>query len=198
MRATESYKNNALIQILALEDREEAYRLATIHPYKDKEPDIHETAYLAKGSVVTGDVRIGRETSVWYNSVIRGDVAPTIIGERVSIQDNSTLHQSPGNPLIIEDDVTVGHNAVLHSCTVRKGALVGMGAIVLDGAEIGEEAMVGAGALVPPGKKIPPRTLVVGSPAKPMRELNENDLADMRRIRREYVEKGQYYKQLES
>ncbi|MBB6634483.1 gamma carbonic anhydrase family protein [Cohnella thailandensis] len=172
--------------------------MATIHPYKDKEPDIHETAYLAKGSVVTGDVRIGRETSIWYNSVIRGDVAPTIIGERVSIQDNSTLHQSPGNPLIIEDDVTVGHNAVLHSCTVRKGALVGMGAIVLDGAEIGEEAMIGAGALVPPGKKIPPRTLVVGSPAKPMRELNENDLADMRRIRREYVEKGQYYKRLES
>ncbi|RUS43956.1 gamma carbonic anhydrase family protein [Cohnella sp. AR92] len=172
--------------------------MATIHPYGGKQPDIHETVYLANGSVVTGDVKIGKETSIWYNVVIRGDVAPTLIGERTSIQDNSTLHQSPGNPLIIEDDVTVGHNAILHSCIVRKGALIGMGAIVLDGAEIGEEAMVGAGALVPPGKKIPPRTLVIGSPAKPMRELNERDFADMQRIRREYVEKGQYYKKLES
>ncbi|THF75772.1 gamma carbonic anhydrase family protein [Cohnella fermenti] len=171
---------------------------ATIHPFGDKRPDIHESAFLAAGSVVTGDVEIGEMTSIWYNVVIRGDVAPTVIGERTSIQDNSTLHQSPGNPLIIEDDVTVGHNAILHSCIVRKGALIGMGAIVLDGAEIGEEAMVAAGALVPPGKKVPPRTLVVGSPAKPMRELTESDFEDMRRIRREYVEKGQYYKGLES
>lgn len=171
--------------------------MPTVHPYGGKQPDIHETVYLAKGSVVTGDVKIGKETSIWYNVVIRGDVAPTIIGERISIQDNSTLHQSPNLPLIIEDDVTIGHNAILHSCIVRKGALIGMGAIILDGAEIGEEAMVGAGALVPPGKKIPPRTLVVGSPAKALRELNAHDQAEMQRIRQVYVEKGQYYKQME-
>ncbi|MFD2328610.1 gamma carbonic anhydrase family protein [Cohnella sp. GCM10020058] len=168
--------------------------MATIQSFGGKRPDIHDSVFLAEGSVVTGDVKIGKDTSIWYNAVIRGDVAPTVIGERTSIQDNSTLHQSPGKPLIIEDEVIVGHNAVLHSCIVRRGAMVGMGAIILDGAEIGEGAMVGAGALVPPGKKIPPRTLVVGSPAKPMRELNEADESDMRRIVREYVEKGQFYK----
>lgn len=169
----------------------------TILPYNGKYPEIHETVFLAKGSLVSGDVKIGKHTGVWYNSVIRGDVAPTVIGERVSIQDNATLHQSPNNPLIIEDEVTIGHNAVLHSCIVRKGALIGMGAIILDRAEIGEEAMIAAGALVPPGKKIPPRTLAVGSPAKVLRELNDHDYSELERIRREYVEKAKVYKQAE-
>ncbi|WP_202078292.1 gamma carbonic anhydrase family protein [Caldalkalibacillus salinus] len=169
-----------------------------IMPYKGVNPQIAASAYLSKGVVVTGDVKVGEETSIWYNAVIRGDVAPTVIGNRVSIQDNSTLHQSPNVPLIIEDDVTVGHNVVLHSCHIKEGALIGMGAIVLDGAEIGEEAMVGAGALIPPGKKIPPRTLVVGSPAKEVRPLEEHDFSELQRIRQTYVEKGQYYKQLEA
>lgn len=145
----------------------------------------------------TGDVTIGEETSIWYNTVIRGDVSPTIIGKRVNIQDNCTLHQSPNLPLIIEDDVSVGHNAILHACQIKAKALIGMGAIILDGAEIGEEAMVAAGALVPPGKKIPPRTLAVGSPAKVVRPLNDDDLAELKRIRETYVERGQYYKNLE-
>lgn len=170
----------------------------TVLPYMGKQPQIHESVFLAKGSVVTGDVVIGKESSIWYNTVIRGDIAPTIIGERTSIQDNSTLHQSPGNPLIIEDEVTVGHNAILHSCIIRKGAMIGMGAIILDGAEIGEEAIIGAGALVPPGKRIPPRSLAVGTPAKVIRELNEKDDAELQRIRQSYVDKGQYYKKLES
>ncbi len=169
----------------------------TILPYMGKKPTIHETVFLAKGSLVSGDVTIGKDSSIWYNTVIRGDIAPTIIGERTSIQDNSTLHQSPGNPLIIEDEVTVGHNAVLHSCIVRQGALIGMGAIILDGAEIGEEAMIGAGSLVPPGKRIPPRCLAVGSPAKVIRELDEKDFAELKRIRQSYVEKGRYYKEVE-
>lgn len=166
-------------------------------PFEDKIPQIDPSAFLAKGVVVSGDVTIGAETSIWYNTVIRGDIAPTVIGRRVSIQDNSTLHQSPGNPLIIEDEVTVGHNAVLHSCIIRKGALIGMGAIILDQAEIGEEAMVAAGALVPLGMKVPPRTLVLGSPAKVKRELTEEDLKEFVRIRQSYVDKGQLYKRLE-
>lgn len=166
--------------------------------YKGKEPKIADSAYVSKGVVITGDVIVGEQTSIWYNTVIRGDVSPTIIGDRVSIQDNSTLHQSPTLPLIIEDDVTIGHNVVLHSCHIKKGALIGMGAIILDGVEIGEEAMVGAGALVPPGKKIPPRTLVVGSPAKVVRELNDHDFSELQRIRQTYVEKGAYYKELEN
>lgn len=169
----------------------------TVLPYMEIYPKIHETVFLAKGSVVSGDVTIGKESSIWYNTVIRGDIAPTIIGERTSIQDNSTLHQSPGNPLIIEDEVTVGHNAILHSCIVRRGAMIGMGAIILDGAEIGEEAIVGAGSIVPPGKKIPPRSLAVGSPAKVIRELGEKDYAELKRIRQSYVDKGQYYKKIE-
>ncbi|WP_019119782.1 gamma carbonic anhydrase family protein [Brevibacillus massiliensis] len=169
-----------------------------ILPFNGKMPKIDDSVFLARGVLISGDVTIGADTSVWYNTVIRGDISPTIIGCRVSIQDNSTLHQSPGTPLVIEDEVTIGHNAVLHSCHVRKGALIGMGAIVLDGAEIGEEAMVGAGALVPPRMKIPPRTLVVGSPAKVKRELTEADFQELIRVRQSYVEKGKIYKQLEA
>lgn len=166
-------------------------------PFEDKVPRIDESAFIARGVVISGDVEIGADTSIWYNTVIRGDIAPTVIGRRVSVQDNSTLHQSPGNPLILEDEVTVGHNVVLHSCVIRRGALIGMGAIVMDGAEIGEEAMVGAGALVPPGMKVPPRTLVVGSPAKVKRELTEDDFRELQRIRQSYVDKGKMYRKLE-
>ncbi|MEK3954356.1 gamma carbonic anhydrase [Psychrobacillus sp. FSL K6-1464] len=168
-----------------------------IYPYKGKTPIIDDSAFIADYVTITGDVTIGPETTIWFNTVIRGDVAPTIIGGKVSIQDLSCLHQSPNNPLIIEDEVTIGHQVTLHSCTIRKGALIGMGSIILDGAEIGEGAFIGAGSLVPPGKKIPPNSLALGSPAKVVRELNDEDKADVQRIIREYVEKGQYYKSLQ-
>lgn len=168
-----------------------------IYPYKGKYPEIADSVYIAEYVTVTGDVKIGEETNIWFNTVIRGDVAPTIIGKRVSIQDNSTLHQSPNHPLIIEDDVTIGHQVILHSSIIRKNALIGMGSIILDGAEVGEGAFIGAGSLVPQGKKIPPNTLAFGRPAKVIRELNEEDQKDMARIRREYVEKGQHYKELQ-
>lgn len=168
-----------------------------IYPYKGKTPIIDDSAFIADYVTITGDVTIGPETTIWFNTVIRGDVAPTIIGSKVSIQDLSCLHQSPNNPLIIEDEVTIGHQVTLHSCTIRKGALIGMGSIILDGAEIGEGAFIGAGSLVPPGKKIPPNSLALGSPAKVVRELNNEDKADVQRIIREYVEKGQYYKSLQ-
>ncbi|MEK5207934.1 Carbonic anhydrase or acetyltransferase, isoleucine patch superfamily [Psychrobacillus psychrotolerans] len=168
-----------------------------IYPYKGKTPIIDDSAFIADYVTITGDVTIGPETTIWFNTVIRGDVAPTIIGSKVSIQDLSCLHQSPNNPLIIEDEVTIGHQVTLHSCTIRKGALIGMGSIILDGAEIGEGAFIGAGSLVPPGKKIPPNSLALGSPAKVVRELNDEDKADVQRIIREYVEKGQYYKSLQ-
>ena len=168
-----------------------------IYPFKEKKPDIHPSVYLSENAVVTGDVKIGEESSVWFNSVIRGDVAPTIIGKKVNIQDNSVLHQSPGNPLILEDEVTIGHSVILHSCHVEQGALVGMGSIVLDGAVIGKGAFIGAGSLVPQGKTIPPNTLAFGRPAKVIRELNEEDIKDMHRISREYAEKGQLYKSMQ-
>jgi carbonic anhydrase/acetyltransferase-like protein (isoleucine patch superfamily) len=168
-----------------------------IYPYRGKNPKIDPSAFIADYATITGDVTIGAETSVWFNTVIRGDVSPTIIGKRVSIQDLSCLHQSPAYPLIIEDEVTIGHQVTLHSCTIRKRALIGMGSIILDGAEIGEGAFIGAGSLVPPGKKIPPNALAMGRPARVVREVNEEDRKDMDRIIREYVEKGQYYKSLQ-
>lgn len=167
-----------------------------IYPYLGKYPTISESAFIADGVTITGDVTIGDESTIWFQTVIRGDVSPTTIGQRVNIQDQSMLHQSPKYPLIIEDDVSVGHQVILHSCTIRKQALIGMGSIVLDGAEIGEGAFIGAGSLVPQGKKIPPHTLAFGRPAKVVRSLNQDDLDDMARIRREYVEKGQHYKQV--
>ena len=167
-----------------------------IYPFKGKEPKIDQSAYIADYVTITGDVTIGSESSIWFGSVIRGDVAPTIIGSRVSIQDLSCLHQSPNNPLVIEDEATIGHQVTLHGCTIRKRALIGMGSIILDGAEIGEGAFIGAGSLVPPGKKIPPNTLAFGNPARVVRELNDEDKKDMDRIINEYVEKGKYYKSL--
>lgn len=168
-----------------------------IYEYEGKKPNIAATAFIADYVTISGDVEIGEESSIWFNTVIRGDIAPTIIGNRVNIQDQSTLHQSPNRPLIIEDDVSVGHQVILHSSVIRKNALIGMGSIILDGAEVGEGAFIGAGSLVPPGKKIPPHTLAVGRPAKVVRELTEADRQEMARIRQSYVEKGQYYKSLQ-
>lgn len=168
-----------------------------IYPYKEKQPSIAQSAFIADYATITGDVVIGEKSTVWFNTVIRGDVAPTIIGSRVNIQDNSVLHQSPNNPLILEDEVTIGHQVILHSCKIRKGALIGMGSIILDNAEVGEGAFIGAGSLVPPGKVIPPNTMAFGRPAKVIRKVTEEDRKDMERIVREYVEKGAYYKSLQ-
>ncbi|WP_042459864.1 gamma carbonic anhydrase [Neobacillus dielmonensis] len=168
-----------------------------IYPFHDKFPVIADSAFIADFVTITGDVEIGEHSSVWFNTVIRGDVAPTRIGKKVNIQDNSILHQSPNNPLILEDEATIGHQVILHSCIVRKRALIGMGSIILDQAEIGEGAFIGAGSLVPQGKKIPPNTLAFGRPAKVIRELNEEDIKDMERIVREYAEKAQFYKSIQ-
>ncbi len=168
-----------------------------IYPFKGKYPKIADSAFIADYVTITGDVEIGEDSGIWFNTSIRGDVAPTIIGKKVNVQDNSVLHQSPNNPLILEDGVTVGHQVILHSCIIRKNALIGMGSIILDQAEIGEGAFIGAGSLVPQGKKIPPNTLAFGRPAKVIRELTPEDIQDMQRISREYAEKGNYYKSLQ-
>ncbi|MFJ8262534.1 gamma carbonic anhydrase family protein [Rummeliibacillus sp. NPDC094406] len=169
-----------------------------IYPFKDKKPSIDPSVFIGDNVVITGDVTIGPDSSIFYNTVIRGDVSPTIIGRKVNVQDLCCLHQSPTAPLILEDEVTVGHQVTLHSCHVKKGALIGMASIVLDGAEIGEGAFIGAGSLVTQGKKIPPNTLAFGRPAKVVRELNEDDKKEMNRIIHEYYEKGQFYKSVQN
>jgi len=168
-----------------------------ILPYKNDDPKIDQSAYIASNATVTGDVTIGAESSVWFGTTIRGDVSPTIIGKKVNIQDHSILHQSPNTPLILEDEVTIGHQVILHSCTIKKKALIGMGSIILDGAEIGEGAFIGAGSLVSQGKKIPPNSLAFGRPAKVIRTLTDEDIQDMERISREYAEKAILYKEAE-
>lgn len=168
-----------------------------IYPFNGKTPEIDSSVYIADFVTISGDVTIGPESTVWFNTVIRGDVNKTIIGNKVNIQDLCCLHQSPAFPLILEDEVTVGHQVTLHSCTVKQGALIGMGSIVLDGAVIGEGAFIGAGSLVPPGKVIPPGVLALGRPAKVVRDLNDEDRKDMERIVREYAEKGQIYKTMQ-
>jgi len=169
-----------------------------IYPFNGKSPKIADSTFVADYVTIIGDVTIGENCSIWFNTAIRGDLAPTTIGNGVNIQENSVLHQDKDVPLIIEDDVTIGHGCILHGATIRKGALIGMGAIILDGAEIGEGALVGAGSLVPPGKKIPANTLVMGSPAKVIRELNSEDRAHVVAGNNDYKKKAQIYKAMQS
>ncbi len=144
-----------------------------LYCYNGKMPKVDDTVFIAPGAHIIGDVTIGKESTIWFNAVLRGDEAPIIIGERCSIQDNSTCHLYEGSPLVVEDEVTVGHNVILHGCTIRKRSIIGMGSTILDGAEIGEECIIGANTLIPSGKKIPPRSLVVGSPAKSCAKLQK-------------------------
>ncbi len=155
--------------------------------YKNHTPKISDSTFIAPNATIIGDVEIGDNSSVFFGTVVRGDIAPVRIGNNTNVQDLSVLHQTPGLPLTLEDNVTIGHKVTLHSCTVKKGALVGMDSIVLDEAVIGENAFVGAGSLVTGGTVIPPNTLAFGRPAKVVRELTSEDLEEMKRINETYV-----------
>lgn len=165
------------------------------YSYMDKKPEVHETVFMAPGSYVIGDVKIGKESTVWFNAVLRGDEGSITIGERTSIQDNVTCHLYESFPLQIGNEVTVGHNAILHGCNIGDRCIIGMGSTILDGANIGEECIIGANTLIPSGKKIPPRSLVVGSPGKVVRELSDHDLELIQLSIDTYVQKGKEYKQ---
>lgn len=167
-----------------------------IIPYKGKIPAIDPTGFVAPGAKIIGDVQIGAESTIWFNAVIRGDEGAITIGKRCSIQDNSTIHLYEGAPVNIEDEVTIGHNVILHGCTIGKRSIIGMGATILDHAEIGEECIIGANTLIPQGKKIPPRSLVIGSPGKVARELNEKDLELIQLSIDSYVQKGYEFREI--
>lgn len=147
-------------------------RRMPIRPYREHHPLVHPTAFVADDAQVIGRVSLGAESSIWFGTIVRGDVHWISIGDRTNVQDRCVIHVTTDLwPTVLEDDVTIGHSATLHGCTVRRGALIGIGAIVLDQAEIGEGALIGAGALVTPGTIIPPHTLAIGSPAKVKRDL---------------------------
>ncbi len=155
----------------------------TIRNFENNQPVIHETAYVDEMALVSGQVLIGEDSSIWPMTVIRGDVNKITIGKRSNIQDGSVLHVTHGSdystekgfPLSVGDDVTVGHKAVLHACTIGNRSLIGMGAIVLDGAVIEDEVIVGAGSLVPPNKILESGYLWLGSPVKKVRKLKEKE-----------------------
>lgn len=148
-------------------------------PYLNTFPRIDESVFLASGSKIIGDVEIGRNSSVWYNTVIRGDVNYVKIGERTNIQDNSMLHVTNQKfPLIIGDKVTIGHSVSLHGCVIKNLSLIGIGSTVLDGAIIEEFSMVAAGSLVKPGFIVPSGKLVAGVPAKVIRDLSKEELEE--------------------
>jgi carbonic anhydrase/acetyltransferase-like protein (isoleucine patch superfamily) len=164
-------------------------------PYNGILPAIGATAYIAEGVKLIGDVTIGEEASVWFNAVLRGDLAPVVIGRGSNIQDGGIGHVNERQPLLVGEDVSVGHNAIIHGCRIGRGTLIGMGAIVLNGADIGEYALVGAGSLVTENKTIPPYTLAMGSPARVVRELTQADLDRMRRTSEGYILRGKEYRQ---
>lgn len=134
---------------------------------------IDTTAYIARGAVVVGDVSMGREASIWYNTVVRGDTAPIRIGKQTNVQDLSMIHVDEGVPCTVGDRVSVGHRVILHGCTIEDDCLIGMGAILLNGVRLGTGSVVGAGAVIPEGRTVPPGSLVLGIPGRVMRPVDE-------------------------
>jgi len=160
-----------------------------VRPFRGIQPKIAAGVYLADTARVIGDVEIGEGASVWFGSVLRGDVGAIRIGARSNIQDLSMLHMSFGTSnTVIGEEVTVGHNVVIHGALIGDGALIGIGAILLDNCEIGAEALIGAGSVVTAGTKIPPRMLVLGQPAKVVRELKPSEWSQGRLLAARYVE----------
>jgi carbonic anhydrase/acetyltransferase-like protein (isoleucine patch superfamily) len=164
--------------------------------YKGIWPRVAEGVYVTDTARVIGDVELGEDVSVWYGSVLRGDVGKIRVGARTNIQDLSMLHMSSGiSDTVIGEEVTIGHRVVIHGASIGDGALIGMGAILLDNCEIGAEALVAAGAVVTAGSKIPARTLVVGAPAKVVRDLRDDEWPQGRLLAARYVEVAKAHRQ---
>lgn len=165
-----------------------------IRSFRNINPRIHETAFITDDAIVIGDVEIGAESSVWFGSVIRGDVNYIRIGERTNIQDASVIHvSSKDHPTILEDEITVGHRVTLHGCHVERSCLIGIGSIILDGARIGRNSLVAAGCIVTPGTVIPPESMVMGAPARVKRGLTPDELDNLTKSWQNYVQLSRAY-----
>ncbi|KRQ86189.1 Acyl-[acyl-carrier-protein]--UDP-N-acetylglucosamine O-acyltransferase [Caloramator mitchellensis] len=165
-----------------------------IYKYQGITPKIDESVFIAEGARIIGDVEIKRDSNVWFNAVIRGDVGSIKIGEGTNIQDNATVHVSTNkSPTVIGDYVTVGHNCIIHGCKIGNFSLIGMGSTILDDAEIGEYTIIGAGSLVTQGKKIPSGVLAMGSPAKVVRELTVEEIEYLKKSAEHYIELSKKY-----
>lgn len=166
-----------------------------IFQLQDHAPTIPASAYVAPTATLIGKVTLGERASVWFNVVIRGDTDTITLGEGSNVQEGVIMHADPGFPLTLGANVTVGHQAMLHGCTIGEGTLVGIQAVVLNGAVIGKHCLVGAGAIVTEGKTFPDRSLILGAPARVVRELTEQDMTGLERVAASYVERGELYRQ---
>ena len=158
-------------------------------------PSVPDNSWVAPSADLIGDVQLGEEVGIWFGAVIRADNTPIRLGDRTNIQEGAMLHSDPGVPLTLGDDCTIGHHAILHGCTLGNRVLVGMGAIVLNHAVIGDDCLIGAGALVTEGKSFPPGSLIIGSPAKAVRELSPEMREGIQRSAAGYAERQQRFKQ---
>lgn len=165
-----------------------------IYQLGDDVPRIASSAWVADSAQVIGRVQMGEGSSVWFGSVLRGDNEWLTLGERVNVQDGSVLHSDPGFPLTLADDVSIGHMVMLHGCTVGEGSLIGIQAVVLNGAKIGQGCLVGAGSVVTEGKEFPDHSLILGAPAKVVREVTPEQVARLRMTAQHYVEKARLYR----
>lgn len=156
----------------------------------EKAPSVDPTAFVAAEATLVGDVRVGPQASVWFQAVARGDNEPIVIGAQANVQEGAVLHADPGFPLTIGERVTVGHQAMVHGCTIGEGSLIGIQAVVLNGAKIGKHCLVGAGAIVTERKEFPDRSLILGSPAKVVRQLTDEDVQRLERAAAGYVERA--------
>lgn len=165
-----------------------------IQEFKGIAPKIHPSAFVTPDAIVIGDVEIGEDASVWFGSIVRGDVNYIRIGARTNIQDGTVIHvSSKTHPTILEEEITVGHRVTLHGCHVESGCLIGIGSILMDGVRVGANSLVGAGSLLTPDTQIPPNSLVIGSPARVKRSLTDDELAFLARSWRNYVELKKHY-----
>lgn len=166
----------------------------SIYQLDSTAPTVHPSAYVADSAEVMGNVHLAADASVWFGAVIRGDNEPIAIGEGSNIQDGSVLHSDLGKPLTIGRHVTVGHGVVLHGCTIGDESLVGIGAVVLNGARIGRNCLVGAGSLVTEGKEFPDGSLIVGSPARAVRQLTPEQMEGLRQSAQTYIDNGRRFR----
>lgn len=166
-----------------------------IHKFQGKTPDVGGASYIAWNAEVIGDVVLEEETSVWYSATIRGDIDSIRIGWGTNVQDNAALHVDEGVPLQVGRSVTIGHGAVVHGCTVGDGVLIGMGAILLNRSQIGDHSIVGAGALVTEGKQFPARSLIVGAPAKAVRQVTDEEIQRIEENARNYRERAKLHRE---
>ena len=167
-------------------------------PYKNFKPEIKDDVFIAPNAYIIGNVKIDSRASIWFGAVIRGDMDEITIGEESNIQDNVTIHVDFATPTRVGRRVTVGHNAVLHGAIVEDGALIGMGSVLLNGVVIGKDSLVAAGSLITPGTKIPPRSLVMGSPGKVVKTLEEDQLPVKTEMYRNYLDLVNDYRETES